>query len=193
MRFLQPGGVEVTIGASMASKDPKTCHVCGFKNEPHAERCVSCGARLEAVQVDYTDEEQAARENQQQGFAILWVIVSFFIYAILQGLVIGVLPLFIPMYDPQGFAGLAISVVVWFFGGIATGIISPGKTFLEPAVGALVAAVPTIAYLKWVTPDGFEPSLIAYLIGGAMGVMISLFGAFLGEQLQRVTRGHKKA
>jgi hypothetical protein len=83
-------------------------------------------------------------------------------------------------------------VAVWFVGGIAVGFISPGKTFLEPAVGALVAAIPTIVYLKWSTPDGFEPSLIAYLVGGAMGVMISLFGAFLGEQLQRITRGHKK-
>lgn len=177
----------------MASKDPIICHVCGFKNEPGTARCVSCGARLEAVQVEYTAEEEAARANQQEGFSILWVIVAFVVYVTLQGVIIGLLPLAIPTYDPQGFAGLAISVAVWFVGGIAVGFISPGKTFLEPAVGALVAAVPTIVYLKWSTPDGFEPSLIAYLVGGAMGVMISLFGAFVGEQLQRVTRGHKKA
>jgi hypothetical protein len=183
----------------MASpKDPIVCHVCGFKNEPNTERCVSCGARLEAVQVEYTAEEEAARANQQEGFSILWVIVAFVVYVTLQGLIIGVLPLVIPTYDPQGFAGLAISVAVWFVGGIAVGFISPGKTFLEPAVGALVAAIPTIAYLRWITPDGnpnmpaFELSLIAYVVGGAMGVMISLFGAFLGEQLQRITRGHKK-
>ncbi len=183
----------MTIGRNMASKDPVPCHVCGFKNEPRAERCVSCGARLEAVQVEYTAEEEAARANQQEGFSVLWVIIAFTVYLLLQGLIIGALPLVIASYDPQGVAGLGISVCVWFVGGIAVGFLSPGKTFLEPAVGALVAAVPTIAYLKWVTPDGFEPSLIAYIIGGAMGVMISLFGAFLGEQLQRVTRGHKKA
>jgi len=184
---------EATIGRSMAQKDLIVCHVCGFKNEPQTQRCVSCGARLEAVQVEYTAEEEAARANQQEGFSILWVIIAFVVYLVLQGLIIGVLPFVIPSYDPQGFAGLAISVVVWFFGGIAVGFFSPGKTFLEPAVGALIAAIPTIVYLKWSTPDGFEPSLIAYFVGGAMGVMISLFGAFLGEQAQRATRGHKKA
>ncbi|MFN7698162.1 MAG: hypothetical protein ACK5U8_09720 [Deltaproteobacteria bacterium] len=174
-----------------STKDPIVCHVCGFKNEPNTERCVSCGARLEAVQVEYTAEEEAARANQQDGFSILWVAISFVIYLVLQGVIIGLLPLVIPTYDPQGFAGLAISVAVWFVGGVAVGLVSPGKTFLEPAVGALVATIPTIVYLKWSTPDGFEPSLIAYLVGGSMGVMISLFGAFLGEQIQRRTRGHK--
>lgn len=176
----------------MASKDPIVCHVCGFKNDPNAQRCVSCGARLEAVQVEYTAEEEAARANQQEGFSVLWVIVAFVVYIALQGVIIGLLPMLIPSYDPQGFPGLAISVAVWFVGGIAVGFISPGKTFLEPAVGALVASIPTIVYLKWSTPDGFEPSLVAYVVGGLMGIMISLFGAFLGEQVQRMTRGHQK-
>ncbi|GAB4200918.1 MAG: hypothetical protein OHK0013_12400 [Sandaracinaceae bacterium] len=176
----------------MASKDSIVCHVCGFKNDPNAQRCVSCGARLEAVQVEYTAEEEAARANQQEGFSLLWVIAAFVVYVALQGVIIGLLPMVIPSYDPQGFPGLAISVAVWFVGGIAVGAVSPGKTFLEPAVGALVASIPTIVYLKWSTPDGFEPSLVAYIVGGLMGVMISLFGAFLGEQIQRVTRGHAK-
>lgn len=176
----------------MAQKDPIVCHVCGFKNEPLTERCVSCGARLEAVQVEYTAEEEAARANQQEGFSILWVVVAFFVYLTLQGIVLGLLPLAISSYDPQGFWGLVISIGVWFVGGIAVGFLSPGKTFLEPAVGALIAAIPTIVYLMWSTPDGFEPSFIAYVVGGAMGIMISLFGAFLGEQAQRATRGHKK-
>ena len=176
----------------MAAKDPIVCHVCGFKNEPNAARCVSCGARIEALHADYTAEEEAARANQQDGFSILWVAIASVVYLTMQAVIIGLLPMVIPSYDPQGSAGLAISVVVWFFGGIFIGFISPGKTFVEPAVGALVACVPTIAYLKWSTPDGFEPSLIAYGVGAAMGVMISLFGAFLGEQIQRRTRGHKK-
>lgn len=177
----------------MAAKEPIVCHVCGFKNEPDTQRCVSCGARLEAVQADYSAEEVAARANQQDGFSPLWVVVAFVVYLVLQGIILGALPMVIPNYDPQGFPGLVISVVVWFFGGIAVGFLSPGKTFLEPAVGAALAAFPTIFYLKWSTPDGFEPSLVAYVVGGMMGVMISLFGAFLGEQLQRATRGHKKA
>jgi len=176
----------------MAAKDPIICHVCGFKNEPNTARCVSCGARLEALQADYTAEEEAARANQQDGFSVLWVLIAAVVYLAMQAVIIGALPMVIPSYDPQGFAGLAISVVVWFFGGIFVGLASPGKTFIEPAVGALVACIPTIAGLMMMTPDGFEPSLIAYAVGGVMGVMLSLFGAFLGEQIQRRTRGHKK-
>jgi hypothetical protein len=190
----------------MAAKDQIVCHVCGFKNAPEAARCVSCGAKLEAVQADYNDEELAARRNQQEGFSAKWVAVAFLIYTLLQAVVLVALPAVISSYDPQGFWGLVISVVVWFVGGIAVGFISPGKTFLEPAVGALVAAIPTIAYLMWITPaaphaitpgrdlgPGFDPGILAYVVGGLLGVMISLFGGFLGEKIQSATRGHAKA
>lgn len=181
----------------MASKDPIVCHVCGFKNQSDASRCVSCGARLEGVNVDYSAEEEAERRNQQHGFEVKWVIASFAIYFVCQAIALAVLPRVIPAYDPQGFAGLVISIVVWFFGGIIVGVVSPGRTFLEPAVGAFVAVVPTIAYLMWVTPgepgEGFEPSMLAYIITGLLGTMISLFGAFIGEKVQGLTRGHRKA
>lgn len=169
------------------------CHVCGFKNQPDAERCVSCGAKLEAVGAEYTAEEAASRANQQEGFSPLWVAISCVIYLAVQAVFIGALPLVIPTYDPQGFPGLAISAVVWFFGGIAVGFISPGKTFLEPAVGAVIAVAPTIAFLKYITPEAFEPSVLSYAVGGIIGVMLSLFGAFLGEVLQRNLRGPQKA
>jgi hypothetical protein len=180
----------------MASKDSVVCHVCGFKNQAEAERCQSCGARLEGVSVDYSDEEHAERQNQQTGFELKWVVAAFSIYFFFQAIALAILPLAISAYDPQGFPGLVISVVVWFFGGIVVGFVSPGRTFLEPAVGAFVAAVPTIAYLMWVTPgepgEGFEPSLLAYTITGLLGTMISLFGAFLGEKVQGLTRGHRR-
>lgn len=175
----------------MAAKEI-VCPMCGFKNAGNAARCVSCGAKIEAHSgADYTEEEEAARRHQQEGFEWKWAIMAVAIYLVLQVIVIGILPMVISSYDPQGLAGLGISVVVWFFGGIVVGFISPGKTFVEPAVGALIAVVPTIAYLMFITPDGFEPTFLAYLVGGILGAMISLFGAFIGEKAQMTLRPSK--
>lgn len=181
-----------------SSKDPIVCHVCGFKNQPEAQRCVSCGARIEGVATDYSAEEDAARRNQQTGFEVKWVVVACLIYFVFQGIAIGLLPMILPAYDPfQNVWGILISSVTWFLGGIVVGFVSPGRTFLEPAVASIIAVVPTIAYLMWRTPgepgDGFDPSLLAYIVGGLMGVMISLFGAFLGERVQGATRGHRSS
>ncbi len=175
----------------MAAKEI-VCAMCGFKNAGNVARCVSCGAKLDAHGgADYTEEELAARRHQQEGFEWKWAIMAVVVYVLLQVLFIGVLPHIIPSYDPQGLAGLGISVVVWFFGGILVGFISPGKTFVEPAVGALIAVVPTIGYLMFITPEGFQPTLLAYIVGGILGAMISLFGAFIGEKAQMVLRPSK--
>jgi hypothetical protein len=164
--------------------------MCGFKNPANAARCASCGARVETLGAgDLTEEEIQARRHQQEGFEWKWVFVAFGIYMVLQAIVLVALPRIITQYDPQGAPGLLISAGVWFVGGIVVGFVSPGKTFLEPAVGALMAAVPTIAYLLHISE--VQPlSVLAGVIGGLLGVMITLFGAFLGEKLQMGTRGH---
>ena len=183
----------------MASdNDQLTCHVCGFKNKADAARCVSCGAKLEALSGAYSPEEEAKKRNQQEGFEIKWAVLAVVVYLVLQGTVLVALPAVIDAYDPQGFSALMISVGVWFLGGILVGWISPGKTFLEPAAGALIAVIPTIWWLVQTTPSapehlggGFSLTMPAYVIGGMLGGMISLFGAFMGEKLQDLTRGSK--
>lgn len=170
-----------------------TCPMCGFKNAADKVRCQSCGAKLEAVSVTYTAEEEAARRYQQETFEWRWAFLAFGVYMALQGVILALLPRVISAFDPQGMSGLLISVVVWFFGGIVVGVISPGKTFVEPAVGALLAALPTIAFLALTTPKGFQPPMLAYIILAILGVMISLLGAFVGERVQMGTRGHAKA
>lgn len=174
----------------MAATTEVVCPMCGFKNPANAARCASCGARVESLSsTDLTEEELHARRHQQEGFEWKWVAVSFAIYMVLQAIVLVALPMVIYQYDPQGAPGLLISAGVWFVGGIVVGWVSPGKTFLEPAVGALAAAVPTIAYLLHISE--VQPlSLLAGIIGGLLGVMITLFGAFLGEKIQGGSRGH---
>ncbi len=167
-----------------AGKDEIVCHVCGAKNKVETLRCMSCGAKLESVSVEYTAEEEAARQNQQTGFSPVWIAVSFVIYLVLQGIFLVGLDLALASYDPQGFWGLVISIPIWFVGGIIVGRLSPGRTFIEPMIGAILACIPTVAYIMWITAEGFMPSMLELVMLGGMGVMISLFGAFLGEKLQ---------
>lgn len=159
------------------------CAVCGAANPSGTERCASCGARIETYALELTAEEERERENQQEGFDWKWVFLSFATYMALQGIVLGALPLVISAYDPQGLPGLLISSVIWFVGAMAIGLISPGRTFVEPAVGALLAVPPTIAYLMWIA-DVYRLSLVANLVMCILGVMTTLFGALLGERLQ---------
>ncbi len=174
----------------MAAAAEIVCPMCGFKNPANTARCASCGARVEALgSGDLSDEELHAKRHQQEGFEWKWVFVAFGIYMVLQAIVLVLMPLVISQYDPQGPPGLLISAGVWFVGGIVVGFVSPGKTFLEPAVGALLAAVPTVAYLMYIS-EVHKVSVLAGIIAGLLGVMITLFGAFIGEKVQMNTRGH---
>ncbi len=170
-----------------------TCPMCGFKNPQAVERCRSCGAKVEALTTSYTEEEAHARRYQQEHFEWKWALTAAGVYLLAQTIILVGLPFLISSFDPQGLPGLLISVGVWFLGGVAVGVISPGKTFVEPAIGALIAVIPTVSYLALTTPDGFQPTLLAYIVTALLGVMISLFGAFLGEKIQMTSaRGPAK-
>jgi hypothetical protein len=168
--------------------DDIVCTVCGAKNPGEIQRCRSCGARLEALAADGLDDEELQRGNQQEGFEWKWVGIAFGIYMVMQTLFLVALYYAIPPYDPQGLPGLAISAGVWFLGGVIVGAVSPGKTFLEPPVAAALSAIPTVLWLSYIA-DVDQLSALAYIVGGLMGVMITLFGAFLGEKIQMNGRG----
>ena len=184
----------------MASdKDQIVCHVCGFKNDSKSERCVSCGAKLEELSGAYSAEEEAKKKNQQDGFNFMWAGIALVVYLVLQATVLWALPMAIDSYDPQGGWALMISIGVWLCGGVIVGVASPGKTFIEPAAGALIAVIPTIWWLVQTTPaaperlgGGFALSMPAYVAGGLVGAMVSVLGAFLGEKIQDLTRGNDK-
>src|SRR5688572_24796295 len=145
-------GLGLPRGAMAATEI--VCPMCGFKNAANVARCVSCGAKVDQLSAsDYTDDEAYARRHQQEGFEWKWAFLSAMIYLTLQAIILIGLQFVIPSYDPIGLNGLLISVAVWFVGGIMVGAVSPGKTFMEPAVGALFAVVPTIIYVKMITPD----------------------------------------
>lgn len=179
--------IAASQGESMPAREI-ICHTCGAKNDEKAARCIACGARLEAVRPDYTSEEEEAKRFTQEGFEVKWSLIGFVLYAFLQGLALVVAPKIIPRYDPQGWGGVFVSIIVWLSGGFLVGVISPGRTFAEPAVAALLAAIPTIGYLMWTTPEGLGPGILEYIVAGALGVFLSLFGAFLGEKVQTLIK-----
>lgn len=171
-----------------------TCPMCGGSNPADLERCRSCGAKIEELRASYTPEEAYARRYQQEDFEWKWALIATALFSALQGFVLGVLPMVIKPFDPQGLAGLMLSVPIAFVGGIALGVISPGKTFVEPAVGAMIAAVPTLTIVSMRTPPGiFQPTVLAYIVCAAMSVMTALFGAFVGEKMQMGGGGGVKA
>jgi hypothetical protein len=172
----------------MAAEAEVLCPMCGGMNPPDAERCRSCGAKVETLTASYSSEEERARRYQQDHFELRWALRATAVYLVAQTVILVILPFVISTFDPQGLPGLLISVVVWFCGGIIVGFMSPGKTFVEPAVGALIAVIPTVTYIALTTPDGFQPSLLAYIVTAMLGVMFSLFGAFLGEKMQMGSR-----
>ncbi len=175
----------------MAAAKEIICTICGAKNDPASKRCTSCGAKVDPLDMgrELSEQEKHDRRYQQDSFDFKWAAISFAIFAVLQLIALVLLPMVIDSYDPQGLPGLLISAAVWFVGGALVGLVSPGKTFIEPGVGALIAVVPTLIYLNSIA-DVYRLSLLANVVGGMIGVMVTLLGGFLGEKLQMSTRGH---
>src|SRR4029079_11723133 len=87
------------------------------------------------------------RRYQQEAFSISWMMVSLLIQGVLTGALVIGLPLVVPLFDFEGGNGMLVTIPVWFLGGLLIGLISPGRTFIEPVVAAFFAAIPTIFYL----------------------------------------------
>lgn len=163
-----------------------TCPSCGFRNTaPLAnDRCVSCGSKIEEVgKRNLTRQEELERRYQQEGFSILWFAVSVGIMGVLTTAVVVGLPLVIPLLDFEGSAGMMVSIPVWFAGGILVGLVSPGRTFIEPVVATFLVALPS-AFLLFQSQTVKTLPLFMYVLLAAVGVMFTLVGSYLGERVQ---------
>lgn len=163
--------------------DENICGVCGADNKPNAERCASCGAKIMHLVAELSQAELHARRHQQDSFQWRWVSISFVLLLLMSAVAFLVLPAVIGAYDPQGFPGIVIVIALWFIGAAAINFISTDKTFLEPPVGGILAAFPTMWFLSSIA-DVYQLSMMAYVIGGSMAVMMALMGAFVGNVLR---------
>ncbi len=177
----------------MAASNPKVvnCPSCGAKNPTSTQRCGSCGASMEALRTPTDDRRERERRYQQEGFSVMWAGVALGVQAVLTAALIVALPQAISALDFEGYHGMSLSIPVWFVGGLLVGLISPGKTFVEPVVAALIIAVPTVFYLYNGLFGSVGPGqtvrtmpMFMYVIMALIGVMFTLVGSYVGERIQ---------
>lgn len=162
------------------------CPSCGFKNSPPPAngRCVNCGATMENLsRSPRSREEELERRYQQEGFSMQWALISIAVQGILTAAILVGLPMFLNVLDFEGGNGMLMSIPIWFIGGLLVGLISPGKTFIEPVVAAFLIAMPTVFYLVRSETVRTMP-IFMYVIMSAIGVLFTLIGSYLGERIQ---------
>ncbi len=120
---------------------------------------------------------------QQTGFSFLWWGIALLVLGILTAALVIGLPKVVSVLDFEGSNGMLVSIPVWFVGGLLIGMISPGRTFIEPVIAALAVAIPTVAFLAS-TQTVRKMPLFMYIIMAGVGVMFTLIGAYLGERIQ---------
>lgn len=169
----------------MAAANKILCSSCGFQNTaPLANnRCVSCGAKIEELKRQLTRQEELERRYQQEGFSLQWFGVSLAIIVVMTAALVMGLPMVIPALDFEGSAGMLVSIPVWFLGGLLIGLISPGRTFIEPVVAVFLVALPT-AFLLFMGQTVKTMPAFMYALMSVLGVLFTLIGSYIGERIQ---------
>ena len=150
----------------MAAANKILCPSCGFQNTaPLANnRCVSCGAKVEELKRQLTRQEELERRYQQEGFSLQWFGVSLAIIVVMTAALVMGLPMVIPALDFEGSAGMLVAIPVWFLGGLLIGLISPGRTFIEPVVAA--SGSPSIPVVAWIPASHRTHDSPAFICSG---------------------------
>ena len=167
----------------MAAPKPKSCLSCGGKNTADAKRCASCGAALDDLKAAPPSERAGGRPHRKEGFSLVWLGISLGVQMVLTGAVLLALPRVVTALDFEGYYGMTVIIPVWFVGGLLVGLISPGKTFLEPLAATMVIAVPTAVFLAFTQTVRAMPWFM-YGIMSAVGVLFTLVGTYTGERIQ---------
>ena len=163
-----------------------TCANCACdKNPKGSSRCIQCGHALETgpIRVQRSREEELERRYQQEGVSMQWLGLSLVVQAALTAIIIFGLPRAVSVLDFEGGNGMVMCIPVWFLGGILTGIVSPGRTFIEPTVASFMVSVPTTFLLVESQTGRVLPTFL-YVILAAIGVLFTLIGAYVGERIQ---------
>lgn len=161
------------------------CPHCGFtQNPPNAVRCASCGAKMDSLgRGARSREEELERRYQQEGLNLRWMFIALAIQVVLTAALVFGLPTIISALDFEGGNGMIICIPVWFLGGLLIGMISPGRTFIEPVIASFIVAIPTTFVLVQNQTVRMIPTFL-YVIMASIGVLFTLVGAYIGERIQ---------
>ncbi len=176
----------------MASKPTVVnCPSCGAKNPSDSKRCGSCGSSTEDLTPINDEVRNEARRYQQEGFSVGWAGAAITVQAVLTGAILVALPRAVSALDFEGYYGMSLVIPLWFLGGLLVGLVSPGKTFIEPVIAALFVALPTIFFLYNGIFGALGPGqtvrtmpIFMYVIMALIGVMFTLVGSYVGERIQ---------
>jgi len=171
--------------ATGAKPKSMSCPSCGVRNTPvpASGRCVSCGAKMEALKPTRSAEVERQRRYQQEGFSPAWCAIAIVVQSVLTAAIVIGLPMVVNALDFEGSNGMTVTIPVWFLGGMLLGMISPGKTFIEPVVAAFLVAIPTVFYLQASETVRTMP-VFMYVIMAIIGVLFTLIGSYIGERIQ---------
>jgi hypothetical protein len=61
---------------------------------------------------------------------------------------------------------MLVSIPVWFFGGMLIGLVSPGRTFVEPMIAVFLVAIPTALLLYSGQTVKTMPAFMLKLVDG---------------------------
>jgi hypothetical protein len=163
----------------------QACPSCGALNPSASpgQRCASCGAKLGETRQPGRHHDEPERAYHQEGFSATWCGISLVVVGILTAAVVIGLPMVVPVFDFEGSAGMMLSIPVWFVSGMLVGLISPGRTVLEPVVATFLVAMPT-AFLLFTGQTVKVMPAFMYVLMSALGVLFSLIGSFAGERIQ---------
>ena len=168
----------------MSAPQKITCPSCGFRNVAPlvGNRCVSCGAVVDDLTASGR-QEGGEGAYHQSGFSVLWFGIAIRIMAVLTAAVVARLPSIMPAFDFEGSAGMLVAIPIWFVGGLLVGLISPGRTFVEPVLAAFLVALPTAFLLHEGQTVKVLPAFM-YVLLSALGLLFALIGTYLGERIQ---------
>ncbi len=167
----------------MAEENKKIiCPSCSFQNTaPLASgRCVSCGSVIDdGAGVALLEGSR----YQQQTFSMTWFGIAIGVMVVMTGAIVLGLPKVIPLFDFEGYAGMMMAIPVWCIGGGLVGLISPGRTFMEPVSAAFLTAIPT-AFILFQGQTVKVMPVFMYVLFSALGLLFTLVGAYVGERIQ---------
>lgn len=169
------------------NENPIVCPSCGANNASvtASGRCIACGVRMDSLRSSRVSASDLDRQRryQQGGFSVLWCFIALVLQSVLTAALIGGLPMIVHQLDFEGSNGMTVAIPVWFVGGLLLGMISPGKTYVEPVVASFLVAIPTVFYLAQSQTVRTMP-LFMYVIMALIGVLFTLIGSYLGERIQ---------
>lgn len=126
-------------------------------------------------------------DSTERPFSSGWTILSLVLFLAVE-LIIGTWlgPLIAgayvsPMFHYQ--VQMLLHLGALYLGGVAVGVLSPGRRLLEPAVGAFLSVLIVFLMSFFMPTWFFTFDVTKVLIGGGIGFLVALLGAWHGEKL----------